>query len=377
MAGTIYTSGGAGVMKKWFEKYVSNTIAGSGNQHAFHMMEGEVRRSRVYYKVFAGGEWGYSLLYTNIVDSTFADGKLTGCNMICDTWTIHSASVGVCTQCGPENAAEPRDVQKLTFGGCESKTVAPGEFFVTDEVRIQAEKDEYICVEMVFSGSLIPCHPESIIPAFIEQDGAWIPSQQLPFASMLGCDRPVRAKVGFMGDSITQGIGVANNSYAHWNALCAQMIGEEWGWWNLGLGYARAFDASSDGAWLYKGKHCDYVVVCYGTNDVGWGREPEQIVGDLRKIVERLHEAGAKVLLQSLPPFDWKGETLAKWLETNKRVREELRPLADAFFDIAPVLTDDEAGGACLHGSHPDDIGCALWAEALVPVLKEMLVSEE
>lgn len=364
-------------MKKWFEKYVSNTTAGSGNQHAFRMNEGEERVSRVYYRVYAGGEWGYSLLYTNIIDSTFADGKITGCNMICEQWEIRSASVGVCSVCGPDMAADPHDVQELTFGGSRTKTVAPGEFFASDEVRIRAEKGEYICVEMRFAGSLIPCHPESIIPSFVLEDGKWTPSQQLPFASMVGCDRPVRAKVGFMGDSITQGIGTENNSYAHWNALCAEAIGEEWGWWNLGLGYARAFDASSDGAWLYKGKHCDAVVVCYGTNDVGWGRTPEQISGDLKKIIVKLHEAGAKVLLQALPPFDWKGEILERWLETNRIVRAELRPMADAFYDMVPVLTADEASGACLYGSHPDAVGCAKWAEGLTPVLREMLERAE
>jgi len=364
-------------MKKWFEKYSSNTTAGSGNQHAFRMAEGEVRVSRVYYRVFAGGEWAYSLLYTNILDSTFADGDKTGCNMICDEWKVISAKVGVCASCSSVQATEPHSVQTLTFGGSTEKTVAPGEFFASDEVRIRAEKGEYICVEMEFSGSLLPCHPESIIPAFIKKNGCWAPSQELPFASMLGCDRPVRAKVGFMGDSITQGIGTDNNSYAHWNALCAQAVGEEWSWWNLGLGYARAYDAASDGAWLYKAKQLDYVVVCYGTNDVGRGRTPRQIAGDLKKIVVKLHEAGAKVLLQSLPPFDWKGDILAKWLETNKIVRDQLAPIAEAFYDMVPVLTHDEQSGACLYGSHPDEIGCAKWAEGLTPVLRELLVREE
>ncbi|MDO4741378.1 MAG: SGNH/GDSL hydrolase family protein [Eubacteriales bacterium] len=360
-------------MNEWFEKYFSNTSAGSGNQHAFRAQEGKEYTSRVYYKVFAGGEYGYSFLYSNVLDSTFADGSLSNCNMLCEPWRILSASVGVCAQCGPDDPAQPRDVQRLTFAGSEQKQAAPGEFFATDEVRIRAEAGEYLCVEMRFCGSLIPCHPESIIPAFLLEEGQWTPSQQLPFASMVGCDRPVRARVGFMGDSITQGIGTPNNSYAHWMALCAQEIGGEYGWWDLGLGYARAYDASSNGAWLYKGKQCDFAVVCYGTNDVAVGRTPRQIADDLRRIVDKLHEAGVKVLLQSLPPFDWTGENLEKWLETNRIVRGELACAAEAFFDVVPVLTDDEQGGACLYGSHPDETGCAKWAEALTPVLRAFL----
>lgn len=358
---------------KWFEQYSSNTMAGSGNQSAFEADPGVVHVGRVYYKALAGGTYGYSFLYTNILDSTFANGDKTVCNMICDEWEIVGATVGVCAECSAEWAAEPQNVQTLTFGGQESKIVMPGEFFTSDETEITAEKGGYLCIEIKFRGTLIPCHPESIIPAFVREDGAWKPSQQLPFVSMVGCTRPVAAKVGFMGDSITQGIGTPYNAYSHWNALCAEQIGTKWSWWNLGLGYARAYDASSNGAWLFKGKQCDIVVVCYGTNDVGHNRTADQIIGDLKTIVEKLHLAGAKVLLQTLPPFDWKDEKLAIWLEVNRRIREELRPQADAFFDIAPVLCEDEQTGVAKYGGHPDEKGCAKWAEGLVPVIKALL----
>lgn len=358
---------------KWLEKYVSNTMAGSGNQFAFESDGESVAAGRVYYKLLAGGTFGYSFLYTNILDSTFADGDKGNCNLICDEWEIVGATVGVCAQCSPEHAAQPIRVQKMTFGGQESKTVMPGEFFTSDEMTITAEKGEYLCVEIRFRGTLIPCHPESILPAFVLENGVWTPSQKLPFASMVGCARPVAAKVGFMGDSITQGIGTPYNAYTHWNALCAEAIGEKWSWWNLGLGYARAYDMSSNGAWLYKAKHMDYAVVCYGTNDVGHYRTADQIVGDLQIIMDKLHAAGTKVLLQTLPPFDWKDERLATWLEVNRRVRGELAPQADAFFDVVPVLTDDEQSGVAKFGGHPDETGCAAWAEALTPVLKELL----
>lgn len=361
---------------KWFQKYASNTIAGSGNQSAF-VSDGAEKAGRVYYRVSAGGEYGYSFLYTNILDSTFADGTRTNANMLCGEWKILRAQVGVCSRCAACEPTQPRDVQPLLFGGSESKTVAPGEFFTTDEVRIRAEQGEYLCVEVHFRGRLIPCHPESIIPSFIWQDGRWQPSQELPFVSMVGCDRPVRAKVGFMGDSITQGIGTPNNAYSHWNALCAQKIGNGFSWWNLGLGYARGYDAAGNGAWLYKAKQCDYVVVAYGTNDIGHDRTSEQIVTDLRTIIEKLHEAGVKVLLQTLPPFHRRPDLLQTWLETNRRVRNELAPLADAFYDVVPVLIDGaEEEGKARYGDHPDETGCALWAEGLMPVLREMLERE-
>lgn len=359
---------------KWFAKYGSNTIAGSGNQAAFAADEKELRKSRVYYRLLSGGTYGYSFLYTNILDSTFAQGDMCNCNMLCDEWEIVRASVGVCKECGPEYASDPVSAQPLTFQGAQGHTLMPGEFLTSDSVTISAQKGECLCVEMEFRGSLMPCHPESIVPAFVLEGGRWVPSQSFPFASMVGCDRPVWARVGFLGDSITQGIGTPCNAYSHWNALCAQDIGEEWSWWNLGLGYARAYDAASNGAWLYKAKHLDYAVVCYGTNDVGFGRTADQIVGDLRTIIDKLHRADTKVLLQTLPPFDRPEEQTKVWFEVNERVRKELAPQADAFFDVVPVLINGaEEQGKSRYGGHPNEMGCAKWAEALIPVLKEFL----
>ena len=67
---------------KWFETYSSNTLAGSGNQYYFTTGDDKIHRGRIYYKIFAGGTYNYSLLFSNIIDSTYADGKVSHCNMI-------------------------------------------------------------------------------------------------------------------------------------------------------------------------------------------------------------------------------------------------------------------------------------------------------
>jgi lysophospholipase L1-like esterase len=80
------------------------------------------------------------------------------------------------------------------------------------------------------------------------------------------------------------------------------------------------------------------------------------------------------VLLQTLPPFDRKGEKLTKWLEVNRFVREELAAEADAFFDVVPILIDGpECEGKSKYNGHPNEQGCALWAQELLPVLKDFL----
>lgn len=362
---------------KWFESFNSNTTAAGGNQYIFSLKENEIRRGRVYYKIFAGGEFRYSLLFSNILDSTFADGSVSHCNLLCDEWEIIEASLGVCGNCDEITATEPDRMIPLSFQGQKSKSVMPGEFFASDPISLTIQKGEYLCLELSFCGRTIPCHEETLLPVFIQKEGLWIPSKEMPLPGMIGCDRRVRGKIGFLGDSITQGIGTPVNSYAHWNALVAEALGEEYSFWNLGLGYGRAQDAASDGAWLFKAKQTDAIVLCYGVNDILRGRTAEQIEEDLVTIIQALKKNHVKLLLQTIPPFDLSGNELVTWLRLNDFIRNSLSESVDQIFDAAAVLEDRAHRGRALYGGHPNPVGCAAWAKELLPVMKEFLESME
>ena len=87
---------------QYFQRFSSNTVAGSGNQHWFTMPAGEVRTARAFYKITAGGEYSYSLLFSNMIDSTFSKGDVSHKNLILDSWRIHSARIGKCKQMGTD-----------------------------------------------------------------------------------------------------------------------------------------------------------------------------------------------------------------------------------------------------------------------------------
>ncbi len=350
-------------MRDYFHTYSSNTLAGSGNQTFFWSKDPEaLQKGRVYYKIFAGGSFHYSLLYTNITDGTFADGSHSRCNRVLDPWQIHSLQVAVVQSC----TEEPACFIPLTFGGKTEKTVSPGEFLVTDPVMLNPEEGAYLCVEITFSGRQIPCHEESILPTFVWEKGAWVPSKKHPFPSMVGCDRPVKKRVAFLGDSITQGIGVAVNSYAHWNAVAADGVGREYGFWNLGLGYGRGTDAASDGAWLYKAKQNDIVVLCYGVNDLLWSRDKGDVRETLKTVVSLLQKAGVEVILQTVPPFNYNEYDRVKWAEVNTFLREELAKTAQGFFDCVPLLQKSaEEPYMAPYGGHPNEEGCKIWGDAM------------
>lgn len=373
---------------EYFNEFSSNTYAGSANQFYFNMDENEIRTGRVFYKISSGGDFCYSFLFSNIIDSTYAAGDKSHKNMICDEWKIHSFRVGKCekfknnkalTELVMDDNDEKSDItvcdfKTVTFDGREKKKVMPGEFFATDPVRMNFEKGEYICLEISFSGKMIPYHEETLIPAFIKDENGWKYSKFMPFAGMIGCDRAVKGRIAYFGDSITQGCGTALNSYRHWNAVLSEKLGNEYSYWNLGIGYGRANDAASDGAWLYKAKQNDIIFVCFGVNDILRNQPEEQIKKDLTYIAERLKAEGKKVILQTIPPFDYQGENIGKWERLNSYILTELADKVDFVFDNTGILGKEDKKSDALYGGHPDEEGCEVWANALAEKLKEQKI---
>lgn len=367
---------------KYFDTYVSNSVAGSGNQ-LYYSAEG-IRTGRVFYKIACGGRYDYSLLFSNIIDSTFADGAKSHKNLICDEWTILSARVGRLRGDGipakftdPQIAAELNgavtDFVPLTFCGLREKTVAPGEFFTTDPLFLEFCSGDYLCLEMTVFGSMIPYHEESILPAFVLSEEGWRYGKTTPFAGMIGCNRPVKARIGYLGDSITQGIGVALNSYRHWNALLSESLGPEYAFWNLGLGYGRADDIASDGAWLFKARQNDITVLCAGVNDLNRGFTAEQIIKNLTTVIDALSARGQKIVLQTIPPFNYDDLRTERWNAVNHHIKTVLSEKVALVFDTVPVLGREYAPQQARYGGHPNEEGSALWAEALAAAMKPLL----
>lgn len=371
---------------EFFNQFVSNTLAGSGNQLYFSLPADQTHTGRIFYKIFASGTYNYSLLFSNIIDSTYNDGSISHKNQICKCWTIHSAKIG---RCKKFNATKDislltmneqddsdiiiRDFHNVLFNGAISKVVMPGEFFSSDPLELNFDCGDYLCLEMTFSGTMIPYHEETLLPVFINENGVWKYSKFMPFPGMIGCDRKVKAQVGYLGDSITQGIGPEKNSYLHWSALLSEMIGQEYAFWNLGIGFGRANDLASDGAWLYKAIHNDIVFICYGVNDISRNMSEEQIKGDLEYIVNSLKKNNTKIILQTIPPFDYCGDNIGKWERINCYIKEELSSKVDAVFDTVQYLGKGPGQPhMAKYEGHPNAEGSAVWAKALYQQVKHL-----
>lgn len=347
--------------------YVSNTLAANGNQSFF--TADTPLTGMVFIKIFKGGRLPYAFAFSNTVDSTFADGSVSRCNDVCD-YKILNLGVAVTDNCIPENA-ENKIFSPITFNGNKQSEI--GRLTFTDEIEIEAEKDKFLCLKIEFEGRRIPCHKESIISVFRNDGGEWKPNIDVPMPVFTGVKRDVNKKIAFLGDSITQGIGSVFNSYKHYAACTAELLGEENAYWDLGLGYARGADAATDGVWLEKAKQNDIVTVCFGVNDMFQGRTEEQLKADLKTITEKLKEAGVKVILQTVPPFDYDERYEQTWLNVNGFIKTELAKTADIIFDNNPILCDGNGSPKAKYGGHPNNEGHGLWAQALAPVIKKLL----
>ncbi len=343
----------------YFNKYVSNTLASSLNQLYF-TSDNTRLTGRVYYKVFSQGTYEYSFLFNDTIDSTFSDGSISVANEPCGEWTIHNARLTLCNDC-------EKTVQ-LTFDKKTEKRVSKNESFCSDPITLNIDDEFYIEIE--FSGTKIPYFEEIIIPTKRLENGKWIDDKRVPSPSMVGIARKVEKKIGFLGDSITEGIGTSLGSYSHWNAKIAEFTGEKYSYWNLGIGFARAADAASDGAWLNKAKEMDAVTICLGVNDLGRGYTEDEIKNNLKKIVEILQKNNVRTILFTIPPFDYVEETNKKWRRINSYILDELSIISEVY-DVVPIWGQSAPNEhMAKYGGHPNEEGCLELAKDFVAKIK-------
>ena len=258
-----------------------------------------------------------------------------------------------------------RQARALTFGGAAQKTVRSGEWFATDEAVFDVKETEYLAVKITYEGERLPVHPENLLPCYRQEGGAFVADTMIPVPSMVGCGRRVKKRIAFWGDSITQGIGTERDSYAHYAAVAAKKLGTEYAFWDIGIGYGRAQDAAGGGAWMKKALQSDLLFVCFGVNDILFGRSAEEVKRDLLTVTGTLRAAGKEVVLQTVPPFDWADEKREIWKEVNGDMLENPQKYADHVFDDRPFIGAGEDFSRSPYGAHPNAEGCARWGNAL------------
>lgn len=347
-------------LKAFYERFSSDCTAGSAAQVLTRFDEPVHRTGRVWYRLSHGGE-NYALLFTNRTDSTFSDSSISAANDPGGEWKILSMRVGLCSAWG----MEPENWIGVTFDGLTEKTVSTPEPFTTDPIPLSAKGGEYLCYEIELKGCQFPYHQEITLTTRMTENGVTTDERQFPVPVMIGSDRKVVRRIGFIGDSITQGCGTEYDSYTHWVAKIAEGLPENASVWDLGIGFARGYDAATGGGWLRRAMTCDEVNVCFGVNDLLRGRTADQLIADLRTIMRSLQSAGCRVILFTVPPFDMVDEKREYWYQVNDIIRTELCHEADGWFDLAAELGQPAPNAhMAAYGGHPNAEGCLKAAKA-------------
>ena len=352
----------------YFDTYTSNSMAPSSNQSYF-MGDGKPFTTRSFYKVSVGGKYEYSFIFSNQIYSTFSNGSYSQVNLLCDKWEILSLKA-IVVDGNVKDLANPKIQREyqLTFDGKISKEIEVNKEAFTDGMVIEADKNDYICLEMELKGEgKIPYFEEILIPAYRQiGEDEWEENKKTPLANMIGIKREVSKKIGFLGDSITEGCGTEINSYDTWGAKVAEMSSEENSYWNLGIGYGRADDIATDGIWLSRAKNLDIVTLCIGVNDICQGFKVDKIKKNIKKIVDILTDNDVRVILFTVPPFDWQGDRIEKWQEINEFINKKLSKKVEIFDTVSIWGQDAPNENLSRYGGHPNKEGCLALAEKFV-----------
>lgn len=315
------------------------------------------RTYRTYIKPRESGQLELRFWHSNSVDSTWDMGSVAKGSMPGGDWFIEAAYVADGGTCRDGQVVPGTSVQVM-FDGKPGKAVAPGETFWSDPLQIELPKGSDLAftwtITTLSSGKTVPYNTEGLLVTAYEAEGnkaddeggaAFVPAvNRLVMPAFAGYARSVKQRMIFLGDSITQGVRTEKDGYQYWVSRIADGLGHDYSVWNIGSGWARAYDASAGGPWLAKAAEGDMVVIALGVNDFDIGaRSSSELLDDLSGIVGRLKERedGTKVriILFTVPPFNFTEEREVVWRSVNEAIRTCPPEGVDAVFDIADILS--------------------------------------
>ena len=106
--------------------------------------------------------------------------------------------------------------------------------------------------------------------------------------------------------------------------------------------------------------------MCFGVNDINQGFTAEKIIENLEIIMKKLHDAGVKVIMQTVPPYNYSGERINTWNTVNEHIMTSMAERAEGVFDTRTVLSlSDEEPYKAKFGGHPNSEGNRAWGDAL------------
>ena len=335
-------------------EYVSATVVSTATNFIMDQETAFTRTYRTYLRLRETGALDLKFWHSNAVDSTWDVGNTARGSMPGGEWIIESAYVAVSGN-ARDGSIMPGSAMEVTFDGKRSKEVAPAEKFWSDAVHIHVPPGHDLVFTWTISTSVgrsFPYNTEGLLVSAFEAEGNMADEEQaVPFITsenclvlpaFIGYKKQVKEEIIFLGDSITQGVRTRKDGYEYWVSRIADGLGPDYGIWNIGSGWARAYDAATDGPWLAKSKQGSIVALVLGVNDIDIGsRSAAELLADLFVIIQKIKQnperSGVQVILFTVPPFNFAEEREEVWRTVNETIRTCPPEGTDIVFDIAEV----------------------------------------
>ncbi|WP_277473147.1 MULTISPECIES: GDSL-type esterase/lipase family protein [unclassified Paenibacillus] len=336
--------------------YSSATALSTAANFIMNAAEPFTHTYRTYVRLRESGSLTLKFWHSNNVDSTWDLGQEASGGEPGGEWLIEAAYIadgGLV----PDGSVTPETQIPVTFGGQDSRQVASGECFWSDEAKLELPEGHYLAftwtIRTLAAGKSFPYNVEGMLVSGFDAPGNLAGSEAaagfsesdklLVAPGYIGYKKLVAKKLVFLGDSITQGVRTEKDAYTYWAARIAEGLGTEYGLWNIGSGWGRAYDVAADGPWLNKAKQGDEVLMVLGVNDLDIGkRNADELLGDLTGIITKIKEANpaVKIILSTVPPFNFAEERETYWRTVNAAIRNTPPAGVDRVFDIAAVLSE-------------------------------------
>lgn len=354
-----------------FGEYLSNTFIATGNNNLIESAENVTYRA--YFPIEEYGELEYCFYFSNTIDSTYDDGSKAHVGLEGGEYTIESAFIA---DGGTSIEDEITNRQAVTFGGSETKSVAGGEEYWSDPITFNVEEGHFLVWEWTLTGEIIPANSMSNltkIGADYNDGKGLVYCGEAPLPLLIGAKRDVKYRIAAIGDSITQGCQTQFMEYEFWAARIADKLGDDYSFWNCGLGWARTSDAASCGDWLERTSSADVVLVAFGTNDIVSGEyggdgsnTAAEIDAYLREILTYLKDKNCNVIVFNAPPEDYREDMEAIRTEYNEIIKTTCEEYGVTLFDFASHLSDESNPAKALYGAHPNGEGGQVVSEAFI-----------
>ncbi|ASA25931.1 SGNH/GDSL hydrolase family protein [Paenibacillus donghaensis] len=335
--------------------YTSATVLSTAANYIMNTTESFTHTYRTYIRLRENGELKLKFWHSNTVDSTWDLGQESAGSEPGGEWSIEAAYVAD-GGLEPDGSLAAGTQVPVTFAGRACKQVAAGEVFWSDEAVLKLPEGHVLAFTWTLktraSGKSIPFNVEGMLVSAYDApgqlasqdtaDGFSVSDKLLVLPSYIGYKKEVTKELVFLGDSITQGVRTEKDKYDYWAAGIAEGLGPDYGLWNIGSGWGRAYDVATEGAWLHKALRGNEVLIVLGVNDLDIGkRSAEELLQDLAFIISKIKEANPEtaVLLSTVPPFNFEGEREAAWRSVNTQILASPPAGVSRVFDMAAVLS--------------------------------------